>query len=117
MQKRVKIDRVRLERFEFKPLEKLKATLNEKPEIRQKLSEDFNGTLKAQGVTVDEDFKQRIRAEWRSTIKADVRRVADANPESSNWYLKRVLEDKPIKLRVKIDKETGEHKKSLRRSK
>jgi hypothetical protein len=116
MQKRVKIDRARLERFAFKPVKELKLTLDKKPEIKQSLREDFRGTLEAQGITINDDFKKQIRAEWRETIKTDIRRVADENPESKNWYLKRVLADEPIKLKVKVDKATGTKTKSLRRS-
>ncbi len=116
MQKRVRIDRTRLERFKFEPVKELRLTLDKKPEIRQKLKEDFHGTLSAQGITINDDFKKQIRAQWRETIKSDIRRVADENPESKNWYLKRVLADEPIKLRVKIDKTSGTSKKSLRRS-
>ncbi len=116
MQKRVKIDRTRLERFEFKPLKELKTILEKKPEIKRNLREDFRGTLRAQGITINEDFKKQIRTEWRETIKTDIRRVADENPESKNWYLKRVLADEPIKLKVKVDKATGTKTKSLRRS-
>lgn len=115
MQKRVKIDRARLERFEFKPLKELRLTLDKKPEIKQNLREDFRGTLKAQGIIINDDFKRQIRTEWRETIKSDIRRVADESPESKNWYLKRVLADEPIKLKVKVDKESGTKTKSLRK--
>ena len=116
MQKRVKIDRTRLERFKFKSLTELKATLEEKPELRQQLRVDFAGTLKAQGIKVDDAFKNQLSTEWHAAIKQDIRRVAEENPESKNWYLKQVLDEKPIKLRVKIDPETGEKTKTLRRS-
>ena len=116
MQKRAKIDRTRLERFKFQPVRELKLSLDKKPEIKEKLREDFRGTLQAQGITIDEDFKRQIRAEWRETIKSDIRRVADENSQSKNWYLKRVLANEPIKLKVKVDKETGTNTKSLRRS-
>ncbi len=116
MQKRVKIDRTRLERFEFKPVKELKLTIEKKPELKQSLREDFKGTLEAQGITIDDNFKKQIRAEWRENIKSDIRRVAAENPESKNWYLKRVLADEPIKLKVKVDKASGTKTKSLRRS-
>jgi len=116
MDKRISIDKKRLERFEFKSVKELKANLETKPEIRENLSEDFRGTLKAQGININEEFKTQIRAEWRETIKSDIRRVADENPESKNWYLKQVLAEEPIKLKVKVDKATGTNKKSLRRS-
>ena len=82
----------------------------------ENLSEDFRGTLKAQGININEEFKTQIRAEWREPIKSDIRRVADENPESKNWYLKQVLAEEPIKLKVEVDKATGTNKKSLRRS-
>ncbi|MCW4011375.1 MAG: hypothetical protein NWF07_00135 [Candidatus Bathyarchaeota archaeon] len=116
MRKRVKVDRTRLERFKFTPLTELKATIEEKPELSQKLRVDFAGTLKAQGITIDEAFKHKLSTEWRAAIKQDIRKVAEEHPESKNWYLKRVLDEKPIKLKVKIDPETGEKTKTLRRS-
>ena len=66
MQKRAKIDRTRLERFKFQPVRELKLSLDKKPEINKNLREDFQGTLQAQGITIDEDFKRQIRAEWIS---------------------------------------------------
>jgi len=116
MQKRVKIDRSRLDRFKFEPLTDLKIFLKEKPEINDELRVDFNNTLIKQGIKIDENFKQQIRTEWRATIKSDIKRVAEEAPDSKNWYLKRVLSEKPIKLRVKINRETGEKKKTLRGS-
>ena len=116
MKRKIRIDRNRLERFKFEPVKELKTTLEKKPEIVKKLGEDFQGTLKAQGLSIDDDFKNQVRTEWRQIIKSDIKRVAQENPESKNWYLKRVLANEPIKLKVKIDKETGEKKKSLRGS-
>jgi hypothetical protein len=114
--RKISIDRTRLERFKFEPVKELKTNLEKNPEVVKKLGEDFQGTLKAQGLTIDDDFKNQIRTEWRKTIKSDIKRVAEENPESKNWYLTRVLANKPIKLKVKVDKETGEKKKSLRGS-
>lgn len=116
MNKRISINRTRLERFKFEPVKKLKSNLEKKPELRQKLSEDFQGTLLDQGINIDNDFKDQIRVEWRETIKSDIRKVADENSQSKNWYLKRVLENEPIKLKVKVDKETKTNTKTLRRS-
>lgn len=116
MRKRVKVDKTRLERFKFEPVNELKATLKEKPELRTEIKSDFIGTLQAQGIKIDDDFRQQLSQEWRATIKQDIKRVADETPESQDWYLKRVLDDKPIKLKVHIDPETGEKTKQLRRS-
>jgi len=116
MKKRVKVGKSRLDRFDFKSIKELKVAQMEKPELRESLKKDFTGTLESQGIVIDDDFKNRVHAKWRSTIKSDIRKVADENPASENWYLKRVLEQKPIKLNVSINKETGEKKKTLRRS-
>ncbi len=116
MRKKISIDKYRLERFNFKPINELKSSIENKPEIKQKLKEDFIGTLNAQGITINEDFKKQIRAEWRETIKSDIKRVSDENSESKNWYLNRVLANEPIKLRVKVDKTSGTNTKALRRS-
>ncbi len=116
MKKPVKVEKVRLERFKFEPVREFKATLREKPELRDSLKKDFQSTLISQGLTLDDEFKNKIRTEWRSTIKSDVKRVADEAPDRENWYLKQVLEGNPIKLKVKIDKKTGKNEKSLRRS-
>ena len=116
MNKRISIDKKRLERFDFKPVKELKIAVEKNPELKQKLKQDFRGTLTKQGITINDEFKQKIRTEWRENIKSDIRRVADENPESTNWYLKQVIDEKPIKLKVKIDKETGAKTKSLRRS-
>jgi hypothetical protein len=116
MRKRVKVDKTRLERFKFEPVKELKATLKKKPELRTEIKSDFKGTLQAQGIKIDDDFRRQLSQEWKATIKQDIKRVADETPESENWYLKRVLENKPIKLKVHIDPETGEKTKQLRRS-
>lgn len=116
MRKRVKVDKTRLERFKFEPVKELKATLKKKPELRTEIKSDFKGTLQAQGIKINDDFRLQLSQEWKATIKQDIKRVADETPESENWYLKRVLENKPIKLKVHIDPETGEKTKQLRRS-
>ncbi len=116
MKKRVKVDKRRLERFSFEPVREIKASLEERPIVYESLREDIRGTLESEGITVDEAFKNQVRAEWMSTINSDIRKVVNDNPKSRDWYLKRVLEEKPIKLSVKVDKETGKHEKTLRRS-
>jgi len=116
MKKRVKVGKSRLDRFNFESIRELKAAQLERPELRESLKKDLTGTLESQGIIIDDDFRSRIRSKWRSTIKSDIRKVVDENPASDNWYLKRVIEQKPIKLSVSINRETGEKKKTLRRS-
>ena len=111
MQKRFTIDKKKLERFEFEPVLQLRAKVKDEPEIATNLKADFNATLEAQGIVIDDDFKMRVQTQWREQIRADVKRVAEANKDK-NWYLNRVLEGKPIKVSVKVDKKTGSHVKT-----
>ena len=109
--KRIKVDKTRLERFSFKPVKDLKASIKKKPELSLRLKEDFGATLEAQGVKVDDEFKQSLRESWRSQIKEDVRRVTEERG-GEDWYLKRVLRGEPIRVHVKVGPEG--HSKSLR---
>jgi len=102
--KRVRVDRKRLERFGFKPVKGLNASIQKNPELSQRLKEDFRATLEAQGVKVDDEFKRLLRESWRQQIKEDVRRVAEEKG-GDDWYLKRVLRGEPIRVRVKVSPE------------
>lgn len=85
------------------------------PAFRKRLKEDVIGTLEAEGIRVDDALKERVLGEWRSGMEADMRRVVAKNPKKSkDWYLRRVVEGKPLKIHVKIDPETGEITKTLR---
>ncbi len=79
--------------------------------------EDFIGTAKAQGVTLDAEALEEIRVEWRTQIQTDIKTKAETSPKKDQWYLTQVLQNKPIKLSVSVDKKTGQHKKKLRREK
>jgi hypothetical protein len=102
----------KLERFKFKPVKELRSSLKDNPKIREALKKDFEGTLRAQGITVDEDFLKTVQSEWRSQIKTDIHRVAEEKG-SSDWYLRRVLKGKPITIRVTVDRKEGENRKTL----
>lgn len=117
MRRTVKIDNTRLERFKFKKVDQLRATIKKNPELAIKLKEDFIGTAKAQGLTLNAEDLEAIRVEWKAQIQSDIRSKAETSPNSDQWYLTQVLEKKPIKLRVSIDRESGQHKKKLRREK
>ena len=114
MRKRVKIDNTRLERFKFKEFDQIKSTIKKNPELSVKLKEDFIGTIEGQGIVLDDATLDSIRTEWRAQIHTDIRAKVEASPKKDEWYLTQVLKNKPIKLRVSIDKETGQHKKKLR---
>ena len=59
MNRRISVDKKRLERFEFKPLRAIRTKVNEKPELENSLRTDFEGVLKAEGVKVDDAFLDR----------------------------------------------------------
>lgn len=114
MKKHVKIDKKRLERFEFKPVKDLKQKIEKKPELKTNLRKDFRGTLEAQGIEIDEKFEEKIRKEWRNTIKSDLRKAVKEKPAEKTRYLRKILAKEPITIQVTIDKETGEHEKTLK---
>ena len=108
--KTVRVSKKRIDRFSFNQVRDLKTSIEKNPAIAEKLKKDFRATLEAQGVTVDEEFIHNVHESWRSQIKADVRRVAETKGRS-DWYLNRVLEGKPIRVRVKVNRESGHIKK------
>jgi len=111
--KTIRVNKKRMERFGFSQVKGLRAATEKNPELAEKLKKDFTATLEAQGIHVDDEFKIKLRENWRNQIKADVRRVAEKKGRSE-WYLNRVLEGKPIRVRVKVDREGGHVKKPLR---
>jgi len=100
-------------RINFTAVKTIKEAMQKKPELEKKLRKDFSGTLKAEGIKVDDAFKKQVMKEWRATMKADIRKVVAENPKSKNWYLKRVIEGKPLKIHVKINRKTGKITKKL----
>ena len=63
MPRKVKIDRARLDRFKFREIKDIKTKLKTNPELSVKLKEDFIGTIKAQGVSLDDNTLEAIRVE------------------------------------------------------
>ena len=102
MQKRVRVDKKRLERFNFERVSALKQKVDGKPELREALRKDFSGTLKAEGVKVDHVFLEKIEKEWRSQISRDIKSKVAATPERYP-LLKRVLEGNPIRVHVNVE--------------
>jgi hypothetical protein len=106
-----KFNKERLERFKVESLNDLKISLEQRPELKAQLEEDFTGTILAEGIVIDDAFKQEIHQKWRSMIDEDVRKVMDKQPEAKRPYYTMVREGKPLKVKVKIDRTTG--KKSI----
>ena len=85
------------------------------PAFRKRLQGDIIGTLQAEGFKVDDALTKRVLGEWRAGMEADMRKIVAENPKKTkDWYLKRVVEGKPLKIHVKIDRKTGEITKTLR---
>jgi hypothetical protein len=113
MVKKVPINKSPMARFNFAELDGIKKEMKKRPELEKKLRKDLIGTLKAEGIVVDNDFMERAKKAWQAQIRADVRGSVAKSPESKNWYLRRVVEGKPIVVHVKIDRKTGKHEKTL----
>jgi hypothetical protein len=84
-----------------------------RPDLEKRLRKDFAGTLKAEGITMDDAFKAQVLKEWREGMAADIRKRVAEDPKSKNWYLKRVVEGKPLKIHVHINRKTGKVTKTL----
>ena len=104
MSKKVQVDRKRMERFGFTKLEGLKSAVAANPEVAEQLKRDPVAAMAAHGVVLDDKLREEIRAEWRSRIRADVRKEAE-RPGSKNWALKSVIKGKPIRVSVDISED------------
>ncbi|HJH28320.1 MAG TPA: hypothetical protein C5S51_01285 [Methanosarcinaceae archaeon] len=102
-----KFNKERLERFKVESLNDLKASLEQRPELKTQLEQDFAGTILAEGIVIDDAFKQEVHQKWRLMIDEDVRKVMDKQPEAKRPYYTMVREGKPLKVKVKIDRTTG----------
>ncbi len=110
MQKPIRVEKVRVARFDFEPLRAIKAKVDEKPELEESLRRDFQGTLKAEGVKINKTFLTEIEKDWRTQISNDIKAKVASTPEKYP-LLKRVIEGKPIRVHVKVDKK-GRHLKT-----
>lgn len=114
MKKIVRVEKTRLERFNFDSVGDVKSSLKSKPELGDRLREDFEDTLRDQNIVVDDAFKQRLHQQWRAQIQSDIRETMDSLPESKKRYYSRISKGEPLKLRVKVDRTTGKHRKQIR---
>jgi len=113
MYKKAHITPKRMARFNFEQVRAIKEELKTNPELATKLKQDFRGTLESRGIVLDENFKAGIMNELNAQIKADLRKSVKENPKSKDWYLTRVLEGKPLKIHVAVNRTTGEKTKTL----
>jgi len=103
----------RIATMDFPALKSIKKEMQKRPELAKKLRKDFAGTLKAEGITMDDAFRKELIREWRAGIRADVRKAVAENPKSRSWYLKRAVEGKPLKIHVQVNRKTGKVTKTL----
>jgi hypothetical protein len=109
-----KIAKKTVRRMELPTAKPLREKWLKDPAFRKRLKEDVVGTLEAEGIKVDDALKERVLGEWRSGMEADMRKVVARNPKKSkDWYLRRVVEGKPLMINVKIDRKTGRITKTL----
>jgi hypothetical protein len=92
----------RIERFKFREVEALRKRLEIKPELKDALRRDFEGTLKAEGVKVDREFLESTEREWRSQISRDIQSKVVASP-GKYPLLSRVEEGKAIRVHVTVE--------------
>jgi hypothetical protein len=88
--------------------------IEEKPELKERLKDNFVGTLREEGLEIDDAFLRETMDRWRAQVQEDIRREMLSRPASKRRYFQRVIEGKPLKLRVRVDSTTGERTISLR---
>ena len=104
---RIRIEKKRLERFSVEPLKEFRTSLEQRPELKSQLEKDLKGTIEAEGIVIDDAFRQKVHNQWRSMIQADIRDKMDKLPDDKKRLYSMVRKGKPLKVKVKIDKTTG----------
>ncbi|MEM4658914.1 MAG: hypothetical protein QXX77_10895 [Candidatus Methanosuratincola sp.] len=94
-------------------MEQIRKRMASDPSLEERLKKDFSGTLQKEGIKLDSAFRNKVMERLNSKVRADLKEIVTKRPEAKNWYLKRVLEGKPLKIHVRIDKKTGRCEKSL----
>ena len=114
MKKVVRIDPKRIKRFNFTSVAALKTAVENRPELKTNLSRSFTEALEAENIVIDEAFKQKVHTEWRAQIQSDIKTKMDSLPESKKRYYSRISKGEPLKLKVKVDRKTKKHIKTIR---
>jgi hypothetical protein len=99
--------RRKVEVFDIEGLKNLRVELEKKPNLKKRLGQDFEGTLKAEGIIVDEAFKKEVEKQCRARISIRIKARMAKLPKSKKVYYSMVASGKPIKVRVKIDRKKG----------
>lgn len=107
MANNIRIRKERLERFSVEPLKDFRTSLEQRPELKTQLEKDIKATIEAEGIVIDDTFREEVRSQWRSMIQADTREKMDKLPDDKKRLYSMVRKGKPLKVKVKIDKTTG----------
>ncbi|OPY50358.1 MAG: hypothetical protein A4E49_02768 [Methanosaeta sp. PtaU1.Bin112] len=110
MRKQSSVKRKRIERFDFESVRTIRDRIDQDPKLKEALKKDFKGTLRAEGINVDKEFIEKVEKEWRSQISRDIRSKLSASP-GKYPLLERVLEMKPIRVHVDVEKKGRNLKK------
>jgi hypothetical protein len=93
-----------VEVFELKELKKFRTRIEKSSKLRKRLEKDFEGTLKAEGIIVNEAFRKEVDKQCKARIKARIKTRMDTLPKSKKVYYNMISAGEPIKVRVKIDR-------------
>ncbi len=107
MKTRFKIGSKRLKRFDFEPVRDLRARLKKSPDLKNRLKEDLPGTLRTEGIVIDEAFLRAVSLRWHAQITEDVHTAMERVPDDRKPYYRMVRDGKPIRVRATIDPEDG----------
>lgn len=107
MANNIRIRKERLERFSVEPLKDFRTSLEQRPELKTQLEKNIKATIEAEGIVIDDTFREEVRSQWRSMIQADTRDKMDKLPDDKKRLYNMVRKGKPLKVKVKIDKTTG----------
>jgi len=110
MRRKGSAKRKRIERFDFEPVRTIKDRIDQDPKLKEALKKDFKGTLRAEGISVDKEFIEKVEEEWHSQISRDIRSKVAASP-GKYPLLEQVLEMKPIRVHVDVKKKGRNLKK------
>ncbi len=105
------VGKARLARFRFAEVEALKQSLESRPELEEGLRQNFEETLKSEGVKINVGFRRSVEAVLKQQIKTDLRNRVSSKPQAKKWYLANVIEGKPLRVHVDIAA-TGKKKKA-----
>ncbi len=105
--KNLKIGSKRLKRFDFEPVRDLRARLKKSPDLKRRMKQDMTGTLRAEGIAIDETFLRAVSDRWHAQIQEDVHSAMERVPEERKPYYRMVRDGKPLHVRAKVDPKDG----------